>query len=173
MRISSRVIAAATIAGAAGCTLPERPQMDSPASALNVRIVRALNDAAIKNAVITQHTLYPYHFILNSAQLNELGAKDLGVLIGHYTNNRGTLNVRQGNVPPALYKARVATVVDAMTEAGVDTQHVTIADGMPGGDGMASDRVVAILAEPSESATPSPTEQTAIRQAPTGAGRAQ
>jgi hypothetical protein len=106
--------------------------------------VNMLNDIAIENAIVTQHTLYPYHFINNSEQLNELGHKDLSILIEHFKEYPGQLNVQQEDIDYSLYKARLAFVSQKLQDAGVDMTKVSIVDGMPGGSGMETDNVIEI-----------------------------
>jgi hypothetical protein len=123
---------------------------------LNTKLIEGYNDIAIHNAIVSQHTLYPYHFTDNSAQLNELGGRDLAVLGGHFAENPGKLNIRRGGVEASLYTARVETVVNGLREAGVDTDRVEISSGMPGGAGMPTERVIVITA-PEEGAKQRPT----------------
>ena len=112
---------------------------------LDVELVNTLNNLGVENAVVAQHTLYPYHFAANGEELNELGQRDLSVLARHFTKHEGTLNVRRGETAPELYEARLTYVIEQLKEAGVDTGRMVIADGMPGGDGMPSERVVTIM----------------------------
>ncbi|UCD49273.1 MAG: hypothetical protein JSW27_17290 [Phycisphaerales bacterium] len=112
---------------------------------LDVELVNTLNNLGVENAIVAQHTLYPYHFVLDAEELNELGRRDLSVLARHFREHEGTLNVRRGKTSPELYEARLTYVIEELTEAGVDTDRMVVADGMPGGDGMASERVVTIM----------------------------
>lgn len=113
---------------------------------LDVELVNSLNNLGVDNAIIAQHTLSPYHFVAGGEELNELGLRDLSVLARHFTKHEGTLNVRRGETPPDLYEARVTYVMEELKKAGVDTGRMAIADGMPGGAGMPSERVVTIMA---------------------------
>ena len=226
-------------------------------------------DESIKNGIISQHTVYPYHFVSDSARLNELGERDLQVLAAYYKDRlavkrifknvevyfdydraeiredavptldeaarilreyaetdilvtghadvRGTeeynqqlgarradavrryllstgiensriwilsrgeldavapatdvpgmqndrnaqfvvaevegypskLSVRRGNASEALYMARRTAVVKFLRNEGLGTNRVTIIDALPGGEGMASERVLLILNEQS------------------------
>jgi hypothetical protein len=134
-------------------------QKDSEMRLINSKLVTVYNDMAIENAIITQHTLYPYHFVQNSQELNELGFRDFGVLAGHFIENPGTLNVRQDHsVTDDLHERRVEFVQEMLEEAGVDSDRINIEDGMPGGSGLASERVLFILEKAKEApaaATPS------------------
>jgi hypothetical protein len=137
---------------AVGCT--ENVQQEDPNRRLfNTQLVNSFSDIAMQNAIISEHTLYPYHFVKNGADLNELGQRDLAVLTKHFMQNPGRLNVRQDSISADVYEARVNTVLDQMKEAGIDTERVNISDGMPGGSGMPSETVLIIL-EKAREATP-------------------
>jgi len=114
--------------------------------ALDSWMVQATDDAAICNAIIRQHTLYPYQFIANSAELNALGARDATVLASHYKEYPGRLNVRRGPESDALYRKRVAKVVDYLRIRGVATDKIKVEDKLAGGDGIASELAVLIIA---------------------------
>lgn len=112
---------------------------------LDAELVNSLNRMGVDRAIIAQHTLYSYHFAANGAMLNELGARDLAILAGHFAEYEGTLNVRRGDTEPGLYEARVVHVMEELAKAGVDVHRMNIADGMPGGSGLPSERVVIIM----------------------------
>jgi hypothetical protein len=132
-----------------GCALASGCEEDARVTAnrrLDTELVRTLNNIGIENAILAQHTLYPYHFVVDGEQLNELGQRDFAVLARHFTEHPGLLNVRQGDgIAPELYKARIAYVTSRLKEAGIDPQRMSISDGMPGGSGMRSEQVVTIL----------------------------
>lgn len=109
---------------------------------LDVELVNTLNNIQVENAIVTQHTLYPYHFVTGGAGLNDLGQRDLMVLARHYKEQPGALNVRQSETRAELYSARVAQVQSRLKEAGVDVGRMTISDGMPGGPGMPSEAIL-------------------------------
>jgi hypothetical protein len=104
-----------------------------------------IQNASLNNAIVSQHTLYAYHFAAGSAELNELGVRDLDVLVAHFQNAAGDLNVRRGEAGQALYEARVRTVLEKLAAAGVPSRSVAVKDGLPGGEGISSERVVEIL----------------------------
>ena len=116
---------------------------------IDTLLAESYRQRPIDNAVIAQRTLYPYHFVADSDDLNVLGKQDLNILARHFKERSGRINVRQGGATDALYKARLLTVISEMTKAGVPMQNMTVGDGLPGGDGMVSDRVVKILEKPS------------------------
>jgi hypothetical protein len=118
----------------------------------DIQLVSMVNNIAVENAIITQHTLYPYHFEPAGAKLNELGLSDLDVLIRHYREHAGTLNLRRGETSNEVYQARILYVIDRLRKAGIERERVEIKDGMAGGPGMASEQVVEVMKK--ASATP-------------------
>jgi len=125
---------------------------------IDAKLIESLNNAAIERAIIAQHTLFPYHFVRDGAGLNELGKRDFAVLAGQLLEHTGPLNIRKGGVSAQLYEARVNHVLDQLKAAGIEAEQITISDGMPGGSGMPSVRVVTILKEADKAAA---TESTA------------
>lgn len=119
---------------------------------VNRQLINSYNNTAIENAIISQHTLFPYHFVQNSAELNELGQRDLAVLAGHFMKQPGILNIRRLDATPELYEARVNAVRERLQQAGINVERMSISDGMPGGSGMASERVLTILEEKTQGA---------------------
>jgi len=136
-------LAASAVLSACGTTHPN-PELEGRE---NMWVGEAFRNASLKNAIVAQHTLYPYHFVTGSAVLNDLGERDLDVLSVHFTEASGDLNVRRGQAAQALYEARVKAVLDHLAAAGVPTNSVAIKDGLPGGDGISSERVIVILKE--------------------------
>jgi hypothetical protein len=127
----------------AGCYRAKHDPVDERAA--DVLMANTYSDAAIDNAILAQHTLFPYHFVNDGAALNELGRRDLGVMAAHYKEHPGTLNVHRGDASAALYADRLAEVRKVLIKAGVKEKRITIADGLPGGEGMASEQVLKIL----------------------------
>jgi hypothetical protein len=117
---------------------------------LDAWLVESFRDIAIEEAIVRQHTIYPYHFENNSDELNELGDRDLEILATHYREHPGKLNVRKGTVSEDLYKMRIDTVVNTLLSSGIEMERVDIGDRLPGGDGMPSEKVVAILRQEDE-----------------------
>jgi hypothetical protein len=112
-------------------------------------LVQMLNRSPIDQAILSQHTIYPYHFVRHSPELNELGRRDLAVLLTHYREFPGPvqpLNVRRGTESDNLYDARIQRIAKAITDSGINSGRISIEDDMPGGDGAASDRVIRIMA---------------------------
>lgn len=152
------VVLAGVLVFVAGC---QHVRAVDPNGAVNKALAQSLGDEAIQNAIIRQHTLYPYHFVANAPELNELGRRDLDVLIDHYRRYPGALNIRRGSESEPVYAARVAQVLALMAEAELNAEKVTIADGMPGGEGLASEEVIEII-RPRPAAGPTLTIPTAL-----------
>ncbi len=138
-----------------GCE--DRLSKEKVSQKIDVELVNMLNNIGVEDAIIAQHTLYPYHFVAYGNELNDLGERDLAVLAGHLRRYPGVLNVRHGDASPDLYAARVARVVEGLKKAGVRTDQVKISDEMPGGAGMSSEHVVRILTENPASPRSEPT----------------
>lgn len=147
---------AVLLATLGSCSMPStNPEFEGKDNAWGGEAIR---NASLNNAIISQHTLYPYHFAGGSAELNDLGERDLHVLTDHFKKAQvgmpSELNVRRGNASPALYEARVKFVLESLTAQGVEGGMVAVKDGLPGGEGMASERVIVILKEKMESQMP-------------------
>ena len=125
-----------------GCELPTAYRADP---AVDTWAVTAANDQAVRDAIIRQSTMYPYQFITNDARLNDLGTSDLAALRAHFRSYPGRLSIRRGDEPEALYNARVAEVLSALTAGGVDMDRITVVDLPADGDGMSSDDVIVIM----------------------------
>ncbi len=146
MKISGIVAICLACGLLSGCEEDKRTAADRR---FDREMVRTLNNVGVENAIITQHTLYPYHFAAEGEKLNDLGQRDFAVLARHFTEHPGLLNVRQGEgISPELYKARVAYVTSRLKDAGIDPARVSISDGVPGGPGVRSEQVVTILRKP-------------------------
>lgn len=105
----------------------------------------AVQDAAVRNGILAQQTVYPYHFVEDSGELNALGMTDLRVLADHYRLYPGELGVRRGGARAEVYEARLRAVRDALADGGVDTSRMKLGDFLQGGEGMASERVIRVL----------------------------
>ena len=123
-------------------TMIKEPPLDK--GMVNIMQINMLNDISMENAIVAQRILYPYHFITNSEKLNELGHRDLAILIEHFKQYPGQLNLQQGDTPAYMYQDRVAYVSQQFENAGVDMTKVSIVDDFPGGPGMTTDDVVEI-----------------------------
>lgn len=151
--LSSQIVLSFLTIGLVGC---ETGPTES--AKVNRCVVKSINDAAIRNAVIRKRTLYPYHFEPDGATLNELGMRELDVLAEQYRRSPGTLNVRKADTPQPLYEGRVSTVRDLLARAGVDVASMRFEDGIPGGDGRGADEVIAISRDRNNPSRPLYTE---------------
>ncbi len=131
-----------TIAATACHSTQEHKEARRP---FNTWAVGSIRDSAINQAIITQGTLFPYHFDPHAGTLNELGLHDLGVLAEYHKEHPGNLNLPRGRTSDDLYEKRVATVATILTKSGVRKDRITIVNALPGGEGMPSERVVVIL----------------------------
>ena len=104
--------------------------------------------ASMQRAIVLQSALYPYHFVPDSAELNELGTIDLSVLAMHLRDHAGSLLISRGEASPELHDARVRSVLAALEESGVAKSMVSVHDTLPGGRGLPSGKVVEILKKP-------------------------
>ena len=95
-------------------------------------------------AIIRQHTIYPYHFVPHSAELNGLGMREVDVLARHRVRYPGPVNLRHGDESEELYETRIQTLFDRFASAGLPRESIRIADGLPGGEGASSEEVVII-----------------------------
>jgi len=147
--------AAAVLLCLAGCESNDSTQRDPDLHPKGVisDAHRPINGAQVRgyqleqadNAIIRQHTLYPYHFLAHSAELNDLGQREVHVLANHYRLHPGPVNLNRGGEADGLYEARIQTVLAAMTEQGVQASGITVKEGLPGGDGLSSDQVVIVV----------------------------
>jgi hypothetical protein len=143
MKLSTMIMTVLFCILTIGCQ--EEVQKNSDDHLINSQLVRSYNDIAMQNAIISQHTLFPYHFVENGAELNELGQRDLAALTSHFIKYPGHLNIRRHNTAADLYEARVNVVHKRLLDAGIDMGRISISDDMPGGAGITSERVLIIL----------------------------
>lgn len=145
MRATLRIIVIGSALLVVGCSGAKKPQTKVNRGLLNRKLVKSLFNMQVENAVITQHTLYPYHFVENSAELNTLGEKDFEILSEHFAAHPGKLNIKQGVVSDELYGSRVETIVEKLQDNGVDMEKTVIEDGFAGGTGITSTRAIAAV----------------------------
>ena len=145
---------AAMFAGLSGCAAqpnevePPMAEQDSeldPSARTDKQFANVVHDQAVYNAIVAQHTFFPYHFMANGDALNPLGERDLGALADYYRLHPGDVIVRRGDTPEELYDGRVRQVLQGLSRAGVDTDRVKVSDANLPGRGMPGDRVVKIL----------------------------
>src|SRR5262245_29676636 len=126
MNVKSLLSCSLLATALAGCWSPADPEvMPGRAGQWSGDVIRA---AAINKAVVTQHTIYPYHFVANTAQLNPLGQRDLTVLADYYRAHPGNLSIRRSGAAQALYDQRIAAVMDKLKASGVAIERLNVAD---------------------------------------------
>jgi hypothetical protein len=142
----TRVLAAVILmAVVVGCC--EDPYVDQNALMLDRATIEAARMEPIDQAIITQHTLYPYHFAEGKDTLMPLGCHDLQVLVDHYRDQGVAMNVQRGGASQELYDARVRTVAKFIADVGVPEGRIQITQGLPDGPGLAGYWVVKIMAK--------------------------
>ena len=62
-----------------------------------------------------------------------------------FQDNPGQLTLQQGGTESRLYQSRAQTVYEKLLAGGIPDGKIRITDGMPGGDGMASNSIIEIL----------------------------
>jgi hypothetical protein len=150
------VVAAGLVLLATAACHHAKPRMQDSLE-LDAWFVTTGREAGVRQAIIVEHTLYDYHFVPDSARLNDLGQHDLGVLSEHFAKYPGELNVRQGSVSDALYRRRVETVRTELVQAGVDAQRITLGAGLPGGPGLSGKRILFIMEKRADQPLEAPT----------------
>lgn len=159
-----------TALGAVACESSPKPEyLGDEERELNSAMVSSYLIDQSDNAVLRQQTLYAYHFLPNTAELTELGARDVGVLANHYRFHPGHLNIRRQGAGDELYAARCAAVMVALIDGGVEADRMELGDGLPGGTGITSQEGLVIWAEmlePPASGSSSTTTETMQRNTP-------
>jgi hypothetical protein len=108
-------------------------------------MVRLWYTESIEAAIVREGTLYSHHFVTDRPELNELGLRDLRVLARHLNSVGGEIRVSSGGAAEELYQARQDHVRQALADMGVNTSRLVVSDGIPGGDGIESDRAMSIV----------------------------
>lgn len=106
------------------------------------RLVTSSFDEQVALGIARQHMIYPAHFFPGTAELNELGVRDLTVLAGFLGRHPGELGVRRDQASPALYESRVQTVRAFLAERGVPVARMRFTEDWPGGDGLGAESVM-------------------------------
>src|SRR4051812_27849842 len=158
IRSATAVAAAATLLAAGGCRnhAQETARAEHPPDerTLNTLMVKASIDENERNAIVADRTIYTRAFEPASAELTELGLRQVRVLADAYGQQTVRLNVARGDAANDLYERRLESVRAAFAHRGVDPARLTFADGLPGGPGRSSEHVwQAYLADPTGEGT--------------------
>ncbi|MHC5211719.1 MAG: hypothetical protein ACYTG2_13450 [Planctomycetota bacterium] len=141
--LRSLTLCCSLLALLAGCNSPH--SKENMHTRDNMFVVDSFRSAQVNKAIITQRTIWAYHFLTDTAELNQLGHRDLGVLAAYYVDHAGVIRIRRAGASQALYDTRVAAVVSHLVNAGVPKDQLTVTDAPPAGSGMPSERVVTVL----------------------------
>lgn len=107
----------------------------------------AIRQASLDRAIVAERTIYPFHFVAGSADLNDLGSRDLGVLARHAAEHGGTIQLHRGRTSFELYAARTRSVRAALQAQGVDLERVAVVDEPPFGPGISGRRAARDVTE--------------------------
>lgn len=121
----------------AGCSDWHKPEI----ARNDRRLVASLTDEQAVMAVQRQRTVYPYHFIAGTAELNDLGRRDLMILADFERDHPGVVHVCRDREAPGLYAARLKSIREFLSGEGVPVGRVMFDDAWPGGDGERADAV--------------------------------
>lgn len=152
MKIFGKLVLVAVVAGVAGCAADPQRAMSGPMDR-QLALARTYHDyfdEAAANALIRQATVFPYYFEPRTDKLTELGRHDLSILANYLRANPGDVRMPRAGVEDSLYQARSRAVLAFMLEQQVPAGAVRIINAQPGGEGMASERVVRALAAENE-----------------------
>ncbi len=143
-KILTSIAVMACAFGGFGCQQPESIQLtDAQRSATNAWTVRSYLEQQSANAVVTEGTIYPHHFLTGTAKLNDLGQRSVRQIASHGVPDAGRINIRRGSETPQLYRDRIETIKQVLAQTGFQTE-VTV-DDLTGGAGMASEHVLIVL----------------------------
>lgn len=173
MRHVVALVGAGALGLLAGCQSPAH--IEESHAPFNAWTMEELTTQQEHNAIIRQRTIFPYHFVPDSAELTQVGERDVAVLADHFSKvSGGQVNLRRGDASEGLYAARAETLRTALAERGVTAGAVTVGDDIVGGDGISSRRAL-ILLERSDESRPAglsmPSGGAASGGASTGEGR--
>ena len=118
------------------------------ASAPEAKLVESINDTAVRDGILRQCTIFPYHFEPGAPDLNGLGQSTVAVLADRFRKYPGAVSVRRGDAPVELYRQRVQRVLAAMEKAGVPRTGMRVTDSPSVGDGLPGEQVLTILRTP-------------------------
>jgi len=167
LRASIRLVCLAL--GATACRTTYDRQ--GPIGTRNMWAADEIREASQRQAIVTQSTLFPYHFEPHTAQLNALGWRDLEILARHFLAHGGALSVRRGDAAEELYRARLGAVETALSASGVEPGRVRLSDAAPGGPGTTSERVLEVLERSSRELATSDASTGSGASAPTSSGQ--
>ncbi len=111
----------------------------------NSMMIKFAQDQNVRNGIVSQRTVYPYHFEPGTAAFTDLGDRAVEMLAGAYRGVPVEINVIRGDASPDLYRLRVQAVRQKLLDAGLNASALTLSDGLPGGPGIPSEYVADFL----------------------------
>lgn len=123
---------------------------DAEQATADAAFAREPFDDQVRAGVLRQRALYEHHFEHDSARLNSLGMRDVGILASAMSDAGGRISVQRGSASKELYAARLATVRSAIAAKGVPAKRVKLDDSGAGGIGVATSEAIVIRARMEE-----------------------
>lgn len=111
------------------------PVPEADRAEINKDIVETSYNAQINNGIRRDRTIYPYHFISNEADLNDLGRDQIDALTSDIVKRPIRVNVPRFENDEELHEARVAVVRNRLVENGITEDRINIHDELSGGPG--------------------------------------
>jgi hypothetical protein len=96
------------------------------------------------NALLADMTVSDMHFLPHRAQLTDLGQQRLSRLASLLDAYGGTIRFNTALTDEELITKRTETIVDFLSEAGIDTTREVVKRDMPGGEGMQATEAILI-----------------------------
>lgn len=137
---------AATCVCLAACSsAPEHDNADEydPLKPQKERVVKSFDEQARRGAA-RERTLYTHHFVVDAAELTDLGRAQLATMVEQMPAAGGRIHLSPGAASSDLGKLRLQAVADQLKVLGLPTERVTVAVGQPGGSGAAIVEVLAL-----------------------------
>jgi len=134
-------LAALGLSALGGCMAPspgapDRVTLeDSAQLEADRRFVREPFEDQMRQGVLRQRSLGARHFRIDSAELSDLGRRDLAILAEGMRDEGGRISVARAGVDETLYAARLARVRTALASDGIAPERIELGDGPAGGTG--------------------------------------
>lgn len=122
-----------------GCAGSKDEQIPVPKvedDVMNKKVITSSYDAQINAGIRRDRTIYPYHFVTEEADLNDLGRDQIDALTADLTKRPVRVNVPKFDNDEELHEARVAVVRQRLVENGIGEDRIAIQDGLSGGPGL-------------------------------------
>lgn len=110
------------------------------------RLVASIVDEQAVEAIHRQRAIYAHHFVPGTADLNELGLRDLAILAAKDRERPGTIHVILGEDEESLRSARMNSIREFLKVQGVEVARMNFDEGEPGGDGINAEETAIAIA---------------------------